>query len=442
MTSVMGFQESYRNVVTLFNDLIEQRLAHSDPSEEQMKAILTDQQGLFRVWAENVGAHREGKVSLDHRLREASHVRESVHELLSNLQTFLREAIGLLDPSQNEELDEFSDSEFEETVSGKSEEPSQKIGGNHENNDLHHVCSDISHVISSLFRISMLIQNPATQDKGHKLGKIDVSHFNHYEMQRLKDRFSIPEFLIDRLVRANLKRRQQFVYWKTHHEKIVGFDTKSALQQPVFAQEGLREAEGDTSKTRGSASEAGTRQLSQTTATVFNDPRKTQDALALGKPERPRFLDPIAEYDRQSESGETHASSVASSSGTSAEGRSYVIPNPPKPFNNFTGTRQHFECPYCHRIIQIARRKNWKNHVLKDLQPYVCTFQACSEQDRMFTTTREWYMHELQYHRREWVCDVDPCEMVFTSAASFHTHLKDMHNAVTNSASSRASLAL
>lgn len=52
---------------------------------------LQDEFGRFRVWAGNVGAHREGKISLDHRLREASQIQKQVTELLGDLDRALQE---------------------------------------------------------------------------------------------------------------------------------------------------------------------------------------------------------------------------------------------------------------------------------------------------------------------------------------------------------------
>ena len=54
-------------------------------------SALADQRGRFRVWAENVGAHRADKASLHYRLREAPHIRSYVLELLQNLQQLLAE---------------------------------------------------------------------------------------------------------------------------------------------------------------------------------------------------------------------------------------------------------------------------------------------------------------------------------------------------------------
>lgn len=57
---------------------------------------LQNEFGRFRVWAGNVGAHRAGRVSLDHRLREASHIYEELTKLLGELNKNLEEGGSLL----------------------------------------------------------------------------------------------------------------------------------------------------------------------------------------------------------------------------------------------------------------------------------------------------------------------------------------------------------
>jgi hypothetical protein len=46
----------------------------------------------FRVWAENVGAHRRGKMLLDHRLREATRFSSHVKDLLADLDDVVMES--------------------------------------------------------------------------------------------------------------------------------------------------------------------------------------------------------------------------------------------------------------------------------------------------------------------------------------------------------------
>ena len=44
-----------------------------------------DELGRFRVWAGNIGAHRVGQRSLDHRLRDATELKEAVEAYLTDL---------------------------------------------------------------------------------------------------------------------------------------------------------------------------------------------------------------------------------------------------------------------------------------------------------------------------------------------------------------------
>jgi len=52
---------------------------------------LSTELGRFRVWAGNTGAHRIGRVSLDHRLREVPDIHEQISELLVELNSNLGE---------------------------------------------------------------------------------------------------------------------------------------------------------------------------------------------------------------------------------------------------------------------------------------------------------------------------------------------------------------
>ena len=46
---------------------------------------ISDASGRFKIWSSNIGAHHAGRRSLDHRLRDASHLQEHVLRLLSSL---------------------------------------------------------------------------------------------------------------------------------------------------------------------------------------------------------------------------------------------------------------------------------------------------------------------------------------------------------------------
>ena len=64
---------------------------HEIPGNGKTFSLVQDQIGRFRVWAGNMGAHRVGRMSLDYKLREASHVHSTVLELLEELNESLTE---------------------------------------------------------------------------------------------------------------------------------------------------------------------------------------------------------------------------------------------------------------------------------------------------------------------------------------------------------------
>ena len=92
----------YARCIQLFNQL--HLLLESSKCEQVLLQNLLDELGRFRVWASNAGAHRTGRVSLDHRLREASHIHAHVTELLGELNKDLREGklLELLYPTTSE----------------------------------------------------------------------------------------------------------------------------------------------------------------------------------------------------------------------------------------------------------------------------------------------------------------------------------------------------
>ena len=91
------FRQEYLAIVSSFEQIHTLRQSiHLD-----ILSALADQKGRFRVWAEDVGAHRTGEASLHHQLREAPHIRSYLHELLRNLQELLSEGTFQICDSPN-----------------------------------------------------------------------------------------------------------------------------------------------------------------------------------------------------------------------------------------------------------------------------------------------------------------------------------------------------
>ncbi|OQE89740.1 hypothetical protein PENNAL_c0013G04005 [Penicillium nalgiovense] len=104
------------------------------------------------------------------------------------------------------------------------------------------------------------------------------------------------------------------------------------------------------------------------------------------------------------------------------QGRANSVPDPPKTERgNFT-----FPCPYCGMTLETSEMQNratWKRHVFRDLRPYVCTFEDCTNTGKLYVSRHDWIYHELQVHRRKYVCK--ECDKRCAGRKELSTHLRE-----------------
>lgn len=243
----------------------------------------------------------------------------------------------------------------------------------------------------------MTLQNPAHRDRTAQASRIELGHFEFYDIQHVSDKYKIPwdSTLAQRLGKANTRRRQLLAYHKDHTEKIsryVDVAVQKAIEVP-----------------RASIKDTGTRSIST---------KWTQDTTASTIYHH--------DDDEKSDSGQTKFSETTSTAGDQA----YVLmpPLPPADVVN-TIRNQPFFCPYCRQTIQLENMdEDWKYHVYSDLRPYICTFGDCVKANQLYDSYTEWCEHERQFHRREWICNL--CSFTFKSEALFRNHLRDAHTGV------------
>lgn len=67
-------------------------------------------------------------------------------------------------------------------------------------------------------------------------------------------------------------------------------------------------------------------------------------------------------------------------------------------------------------------------HIFADLQPYICTFEACEKKLVKYPTRKMWAEHEFTEHRvlRSWCCP--ECSESFSAAHDLDVHLKFHHS--------------
>lgn len=73
----------------------ENGIPDSDAQGDVSLLKLQNELSRFKVWSGNIGAHQKGRSSLDHRLRDASNIRDQVVELLEDLKESLKNGKSL-----------------------------------------------------------------------------------------------------------------------------------------------------------------------------------------------------------------------------------------------------------------------------------------------------------------------------------------------------------
>ncbi|KAF8531430.1 hypothetical protein BDD12DRAFT_644677, partial [Trichophaea hybrida] len=67
-----------------------------------------------------------------------------------------------------------------------------------------------------------------------------------------------------------------------------------------------------------------------------------------------------------------------------------------------------------------------RKHVLRDLQPYACTYPDCDLLEHLFENRDDWYEHEAQQHRVEWFCNVNE-HLPYNEQSDFIAHMEKDH---------------
>jgi len=198
-------------------------IAPSSVSSKIPPSGLGDELGRFRVWSGNVGAHRNGRESLDYKLREASHIRERVIELLQNVVVVLEEAQAILSGERRpwEDLTD-SDSDSKESLNNMGETGRPMT-------ELAQLLSNIAETITCLMRLSMSIRNPAPHNQFKESKHINFIHYESFDVEHAGEKFPYtPEYLVVWVGRA-ISRRRQFLRYREEHRKRYGQGLPSRL---------------------------------------------------------------------------------------------------------------------------------------------------------------------------------------------------------------------
>lgn len=347
---------------------------------------INDELGRFRLWCGNAAAHRRGKSSLDYKLREASHIRDRVLELLKNLCTVIQEANEII-TGQRVPWDELSDSDSEIS----DDELPRKSGEETDTTELQQLMSNIAEIVTCLMRLSMAIRNPAPHDQFKESKNIDTSHYEAFDIDHVRGKFPrAEEYLVIRLGKA-ISRRRQYLQYRDEHQKKL----KQGLEQPE------------------SAPDVAPR-------TIVAPSEKIESTVASSIPLTMKATGSFIDLDENN----YYEDALSQTSYASSTNDPTKLRPPPLPEQGQDGTP--FECPLCFRLTSVRQVSAWHKHVYRDLHPYVCSHEECKIPDTTYESRHDWFNHELHAHRVWWQC-IESCDFSSHSKIEFRDHLSRSH---------------
>ncbi|KAK5655915.1 hypothetical protein OQA88_5050 [Cercophora sp. LCS_1] len=333
-----------------------------------------------------MAAHRSGRSSLEFRLRDASHIRTRVIQLVDDLTETLREGM-----EQNISFTfmllgfraaggRLTQWRLATAISSGERLPFEEDPGDPDDEyelpeippgvtEMSQLLSDIVDVVDCLFRLTISIQNPTPHDRFRSMTLTSTSYYEPSDIAHVRERFpSAPQTEVERLGVAISRRRQYFKYRELHHQKLA---------------RGLGEVNEPRSR---------------------DDGEIVESTVASSLPEATRagaFSDyPTIDEDTVSESGWTDTTGGLSL----VDGERPKIPPMPKE----AGDRP-FECPFCYMIISVSTTKTWMHSSeLTDVDALVETSEGpkplntltrcplCSEQ---LGSLKEYAKHVGQHQR-------------------------------------------
>ncbi|KAG9253122.1 ankyrin [Emericellopsis atlantica] len=387
--------------------------------------IMDDQLARFSLWASNMEVYGPLNVSLDYRLRFSPTATDIIHQLLDiicdallslkpiddrppQISSRKRQRISAHSNSgvtRRADDDDASDSESDvDPAEGNISKINETIGG----------------TVTRLFRLSNAVRKSAKANRARKIERYRddeeanraIDELRLYTKCYIEFRFpEAPQAPRSALVEANALRLRRLCYQRSHRRRI-----DMSIQSPTTA------------------------------PAVVSYPNMTGHApavrfapVALPKPATTnRMPAPLpVPATNATTARQTDIAALYAKSTTEAPRAHSVLVNSKLSFPPIPPGQQ---CPYCGVILEFkntARSSLWQNHVINDLEPFICVFSHCLEGGHdgqgtsplTFETSKAWLGHMQTAHGHVWECRApshDP--IIFDQEIQYQEHSIQEHS--------------
>ncbi|KAI0965397.1 hypothetical protein F4678DRAFT_335366 [Xylaria arbuscula] len=409
-----------------FNELITHAKSGSETLSISVEAAI-DASDKFKLWAGNIGARHfpTSAASLEARLVSANRILEQVEDLRDDLILALDDLLEIASGGRvNREITFESGSSLDNQASLPLNHQLEVGSGlTSERKESQDILDVISECTRGLLKISVLIRKATPRDRFARALQVDNPFIDQFDINYVAERYPKLrkpgfEWLCVRLGRAITKRRQFLRYSREHGRRIAGSNEKDTEINKSGAQtKASNEVQTFHISSNSQAhSSAGTKLSGSVAAhTHASTKASTLDATTLHK---------LREDETNEEDSRSLVSAGSSLQFENEDSRLH-LPS----LGELKKGDSIFECPFCLNLQTFTRESAWRRHAYRDLKAYVCSLNEGTCDSELFGDSRTWFDHELQCHRKQWVCML--CSSgPFRTAASFKSHLQSQHSDV------------
>ncbi|TVY15688.1 hypothetical protein LARI1_G007666 [Lachnellula arida] len=435
-------RQTFSNVIDSLQALSWATASSSSRKSMEVAESLQDQLTRFDIWSANIGVFSADRSSLDYRVMYYQDIRDMLLQLLGMLHRNLL-SLSILEASPGTESHPGESTNeaprnldsLEQSSSETDERPKKRLKADSEydsssdeqlslsdssTSDTGDALQSISETISRLQRLSNSIRQASLSNRDTKADAFLADKRNLSTSKEIYDWMSMvvkakypnaKPWLQERVARSLTRQRGRFLYRKRHQEKLnfrvpnkaipipevthkhteVSTVEQRPLRPMIFKNTEMDEFQPQSTSLRGEL-------LSETTATQL----------------KPDHLPSVVKRPKSSKAGTI----------SPVEGSRLQIPPAPEIPPGAT----EFECPYCCIILPSEDRdeKRWRQHVVMDIDPYICLFESCSHHEQIFNKSTDWLGHMEWEHTLRWSCNQGD-NKVFDNSASFEQHMTDEH---------------
>ncbi|KAJ5776455.1 uncharacterized protein N7511_001466 [Penicillium nucicola] len=380
--------------------------------------VIDDQLARFSLWASNMDVYGPPNVSLDYRLRFSPIAADIIHQLLDIIHDTLLSLKPIDDQApqitsrKRQRISAHGNSGVTRRADGDTSDSESDIDLAELN--LLKITETIGGTLTRLFRLSNAVRKSAKANRARKIERYRddeeankaIDELRLYTKCYIEFRFpEAPEALRSALIEANALRLRRLYYQRSHRRRI-NLSVQSPETIPAVVQ---------LPQNKGSA------------------PAVRFVPSALPKPSRTNKIPALspAPATNATTAQQTAAAAFYAKSATEVPRAKSVLVNNKLSFPPIPPTQQ---CPYCGVIVEFRNTAGsllWQNHVIGDLEPFICIFSQCLEGGHhghgtgplTFETSKAWYSHMQTAHGHTWECRApshDP--VVFDQEIQYQAH--------------------